>query len=706
MAIIAILIVVFAEHLPRIGNFPLCLIGQFSSQSRSVFAANALPLRKPNILLITIDTLRADHLGCYGYKQNTSRNIDAFAKESVLFQNAYSAVPLTLPSHATILTGLYPQKHGIRDNAHFQWKQSSLASQTLQKQGYTTAAFVSGAPLSASFGLNRGFHLYEDEFEGAERTANETTDRALQWLKKTKTPYFLWVHYFDPHAEYEPPDPFRKRFADPYDGEIAFVDREVSRLLIAAGRNAAVLLTSDHGESLGEHGETTHAVFVYNATLHVPLLIRAPGLKPGKRRDAVTLADIAPTILEFAGVKAEGMDGVSLLQSSKDRTLFAESLYAQRNYGYAALFASIRQNKKFIDAPQSEFYDLSADPKEMNNLVKNTRVEEWARPVRLYSKNGASRKDVPLPPEEEEKLRSLGYVSGSVAQTGADPKTKIQIMERFRLGMVMLKKERYNQAEQRFREIAATEKHNGLAFRFLGDALSAQQKYADAAKAYSTSFERLPDPEVAVQLAKANNRLNQPAQAEKILQESIKRFPAYAEAFFELASFYSGQKKWNQALSVLDQDKPEFHNQRGLIYLNQGDPEKSVEEFLIAIKNEEKATYWNNLGIASQRLNRSEQAEDAYRRALQLNPAYAECEANLAFFLISQKRWDDATPHLEQVTTRNPKLWRARMAFGYVREMQGKTAVAMEIYKKLLAEAPANWPERPQAEARLHKLSD
>jgi choline-sulfatase len=665
---------------------------------------------KPNILLITIDTLRADHLGCYGYKLRTSPGIDAFARGAVRFENAYSAVPLTLPSHASLLTGVYPERHGLRDNAHFPFKPPQYVPQILQDAGYRTAAFVSGAPLAASFGLNRGFDVYDDQFVGPERSASETTDSALRWLKDNEhRPVFLWVHYFDPHAEYEPPEPFLKKFENPYDGEIAFVDREVSRLLNSAGKETVIILTADHGESLGEHGETTHAVFLYNATIRVPLLIRAPGLKPRKRLDAVSLVDLAPTLLEFAGEKSSvKVDGVSLLQPPPEqRTLIAESIYAQRNYGYAPLFASIRLHKKFIDAPQSEFYDLATDPTEMNNLVKDTRIEDWARPVRTYSKGGSGRgapQAAKFDEEEAERLRSLGYLSGAVAQTGTDPKRKIRVMERFRLGMVMLKREQYQLAENRFREIVATEQHNGLAFRFLGDSLSAQQKYEEAAKAYSDSLQRLSDPQVAVQLAKAHNRLQNSEEAEQILLDTIKRFPGYSEAVFELASFYASQKKWNQALALLNQNKPEFHNQRGLIYLNQGEVTRSIEEFTAALKGDEKAIYWNNLGIAYQRVNDVKRAEESYLQALQLNPQYTEAEANLAFFLISLKRWDEAGTHLENLTSRNPQLWRARMAFGYVREMQGNTADATQIYRKLLADAPVTWPERQQAEARMRKL--
>ena len=661
------------------------------------------PAAKPNLLVITIDTLRADHLGCYGYKKHTSPAIDALAKESVLFEHAYSSVPLTLPSHATMFSGQYPEKHGLRDNGHFVWKGGPLVAELLRQNGYKTAAFVSGTPLAFGFGLNRGFQIYDDDFTGGERRADQTTNRALQWLKGATGPYLLWIHYYDPHAEYEPPKDVQK-FADPYDGEIAFVDREIGKLLKSVSNQTVVILTADHGESLGEHGETTHAVFVYNSTLHVPLMIRAPGWSVARRSEAVTLADIAPTLLEFAGLRPVNMDGRSLFKPVPDRTLFAESLYAQRNYGYAPLFAAIRQNRKMILAPDPEFYDLTADPNEKNNIVKSSRVQDWERAVKQYSKDSSAVEESTLPPEEQEKLRSLGYVSGNVARTGADPKSKIQIMERFRLGMVMLKKEQFPEAETRFREIVKTENHNGLAFRFLGDALSAQQKYGEAVKAFKTSMERLPDPEVAVQLAKAANRAGNAAQAEAVLQDTIRRFPAYEQASFELASLYTGKKDFARALGLLSGNSAEMSNQRGLVHMNQGDPSKAVSEFLAAIKKQEKATYWNNLGIAHQQMKQISPSENAYKRALEIKPDYSEAEANLAFLLISLSRWDEASASLEKITSRNSSLWRARMALGYVREMQGRSGEAVQIYKRLLTEAPVSWPERGVADARLRKL--
>ncbi len=644
---------------------------------------------KTNIVLITIDTLRADHLGCYGYSKATSPNLDRFAKQSLLFKNAYAAVPITLPSHATILSGLYPEHHGIRDNAHFQLTKSPMVQELLKQNGYHTSAIVSAAPLFSAFGLNRGFDVYHDEFPGAERAANVTTDLALQEMKNFTSPYFLWVHYFDPHTEYEPPEQFRKKFPDAaYDGEIAFVDYQISRLLQGIGPDSIVIITADHGESLGEHKESTHAVFVYNATLHVPLIIRAPGLKAGIRNDPVTLSDIAPTILQLAGVNARtnSFDGISLLTQPKNRTILAESLYAQRNFGYAPLFACIREGKKFIHAPDAEFYDLTNDPTELQNLIKKSSVQECQNAIRGYSKTSSKQNESTLSEEEQEKLRSLGYVGATVAQTGADPKTKIEVIERFRQGMILLQQEKYPQAEKSFLEITNTEKHNGLAYRFLGDAFGAQRKYSDAAKAYSTSLNRLPDPEVAVQLAKAYNRIQKPADAEKILKDAINRFPFYHEATFELASFYVAQKRWDEALGLLNQDLPEFHNQLGILYTQKGEPQKSVQELLIAIKNQPKASYWNNLAIAYQNLGQAKEAEAAYLRALSLNPNYEESEANLAFLLVQLKRWDEAQTRLSRLTSKNKKMLRARFALGFVLENLNRKEEALATYKELLTD--------------------
>lgn len=353
----------------------------------AMFAGSASAAGKPNIILITIDTLRADHLGCYGSKSNASPHIDQLASKSIVFENAFSVAPITLPSHTTILSGVYPNKHGVRDNAVFAPAPQPLLQESLKADGYHTAAFVSGAPLLNRFGLARGFDLYDDDFTGRERTAEATTQRALQWIAQQKSRYFVWIHYYDPHAEYQPPDPYRERFRNqPYDGEIAFVDDQIGNLLEAIHSNATILITADHGESLGEHGEKTHAVFLYNATLRVPLILYSPGARPGHRSDPVSLVDVAPTLREIAGLSAAESDGISLNKPSPDRSLFAESLYAQRNFGFAPLYAEIHSGLKFIQAPHPELYDLRTDPKEQTNLYGTTKTETWQHDLLQYSK--------------------------------------------------------------------------------------------------------------------------------------------------------------------------------------------------------------------------------------------------------------------------------------------------------------------------------
>jgi tetratricopeptide (TPR) repeat protein len=291
-----------------------------------------------------------------------------------------------------------------------------------------------------------------------------------------------------------------------------------------------------------------------------------------------------------------------------------------------------------------------------------------------------------------------------VTQIGVDPKSKIKIIENFRKGMVLLKEDSYDQAEKNFRQITTTEKHNGLAFRFLGDALAAQHKYAEAVQAYSDSLQRLPDPEVSVQLAKAYNRIQKTADAERTLKDTIQKFPYYHEAVFELASFYSAQKRFDEALALLTSDLPEFRNQRGILFTQKGEPQKAIPELTAAIKTQPKATYWNNLAIAYQNLRNFQEAEGAYERALELNPTYEECEANLSFLLIQLNRWNEAFTHLSRITTRNPKLFRARLALGFVLENQGKKQDALNMYRQLLEDVPPEWPQRTQLENRIRAL--
>ncbi len=355
----------------------------------SVPAVNGASRRAPNVVVITIDTLRADHLGCYGYKQIHTPNIDALAADGARFERAYTAVPVTLPSHTAIFTGTYPMLSGMHDFAANKLNptQPTLAS-VLKEHGYATAAVIGSAVLDSRFGLNRGFDFYYDHFDFSrleeanldemERPGNIVADLALDWLgKNSQKKFFLWMHLYDPHFPYRPPEPYSHEYAaQPYDGEIAFADAQLGRLLRflkekGLYQNTLIVLSGDHGESLGEHGEKTHGFFIYNATMHVPLIIRLPG-KPAALvvGDPVSLIDLMPTILAAAGLETPAqVQGRSLLPSLQgkpgepNRSLYGETFLPRLHFNWSELRGVENAKYHFIDAPRPELYDLNERPR-------------------------------------------------------------------------------------------------------------------------------------------------------------------------------------------------------------------------------------------------------------------------------------------------------------------------------------------------------
>ncbi|MDH4198192.1 MAG: sulfatase-like hydrolase/transferase, partial [Candidatus Aminicenantes bacterium] len=390
---------------------------------------------KPNLLLITIDTLRPDRLGCYGSPHLPTPAVDALAARGVLFTRAFAHTPMTLPSHANILLGVTPPAHGVHDNAHFivPADRPALAPH-LKTQGYATAAFVGAYPLDARFGLNRGFDIYDDDFGAqdfasrtyVERPASAVIERALAWIKSQPGPWFAWIHCFDPHVPYAPPEPYLSRFRDrPYDGEVAFVDDALSRLfetLRAGGReaNLVIVFTADHGEALGEHGEATHGYFAYNSTIHVPLILAGPGLK-SRRTDAVAShVDIFPTVCELLDVRPPaGLEGLSLVPAANgrrlpERPIYLESLYPYYSRGWAPLRGVIAGPRKFLDSPLPELYNLRTDFDEAADLAASADLSAFRKILASFLvREGTAGGPPPADAAAREKLRSLGYVSGS-----------------------------------------------------------------------------------------------------------------------------------------------------------------------------------------------------------------------------------------------------------------------------------------------------
>ena len=403
-----------------------------------------------HLVLITIDTLRADRLGSYGYATARTPAMDALASDGARFSRAYTTAPITLPAHASLLTGRYPPGHGSRHNGVRVIDSIPTLATVLQSVGFRTGAFVSAFPLDDRFGLARGFDLYDDELpRGAdgkplnERGGDETVRRATSWISADATRrFFLWVHLFEPHAPYGEPEGMRP-VAARYDDEIAASDRSVNQLLGALGNRAAstlVVLAADHGEAFGEHEEVGHSIFVYDTTLRIPLLFRGPGIRSGTVIDApVSLVDIVPTVQALLGVPLPDSDGISLMPlltggSIGDRMLYAESYAPLLDFGWSPL-RSVRDSAwKYIAAPRAELYDLTADPNEVSNLADRD-PQRTARLLTRVDSFGAIDSPVGKPDADAaSRLRSLGYLSGGPAQSAAskrpDPKDRIRIASR------------------------------------------------------------------------------------------------------------------------------------------------------------------------------------------------------------------------------------------------------------------------------------
>lgn len=409
---------------------------------------------RTNVLLVTFDTTRADHLGCYGSRAAQTPVVDRLAREGILFESAYSSIPLTAPSHATILTGRHPIAHGVRDNGLFVLspEQTTLA-EVLKQRGYGTAAAIGGFPLVARFGLDQGFGFYDDrlvtEYDMVlgtqptkpalafdERRAARVNEAAIGWLQEhAQQPFFLWVHYYDPHQPFQPPVPYDDLFAEsPYDGEIAYVDESLGTLLdslrgLGVYDRTLVVVTADHGEGLGDHGELTHSYLLYESTLHVPLVMRGPGL-PAERRvpGRVRLVDVAPTILDALGIAVPAeMQGRSLttLWSGTppriDRTHYAETLSPRLSQNWGELRALYDENWKYVHGPRPELFDLAADPGELRNLAPENPAQAAGMKGRLQaflernSPPGGSRMSA-VDAETRSRLQALGYLAAGAGQ--------------------------------------------------------------------------------------------------------------------------------------------------------------------------------------------------------------------------------------------------------------------------------------------------
>lgn len=570
-------------------------------------AASAPPPPPPSVLLITLDTTRADHLGCYGAAFAATPNLDALAKSGVRFDQALSPAPLTLPSHATILTGLAPRRHGVRDNAGFRLKDGvPTLAEAFARHGRRTAAFVASAVLDRSGGLDRGFEVYDDgmrrgprsAYDWKERPANAVTDAALAWIGSGDAPFFLWVHYFDPHQPYLAPEPYKSRFPDrPYDAEIAFMDAEVGRLLAAArakaGAGLLVVAAGDHGEGLGEHGEATHGVFVYQATQRVPLILAGHGVA-GMRDPGtpVGLVEIAATVLELAGLPAfERADGPSLVPRMRGKKPAAPPAYEMETffpafaYGWAPLRALVVGGTKYIEAPRPELYELARDPRELRDRSKD-RAEEASRlAARLDRRVGddapVPESDAPDGAERRRRLEALGYVGGSSGPSAGepiDPKDGVAWLSDLEEGRRELQVGDPAKAAAASERLIARNPGNVPALLVLGQARARLGDDAAAAKAFRRATEANPGNALAwFHLANVLGRTGTVDEAMAAYSKALAIAPRDGDIYVNALSMLRERKEPGRADALLSSararrlEDPEIEVQSGLLALSRGD---------------------------------------------------------------------------------------------------------------------------------------
>ncbi len=663
------------------------------------------PRPSPNVLLVSIDTLRADHLGCYGAKAKTP-TIDGLAADGVLFERAVSHVPLTLPSHASLLTGIYPIAHGIRDNGAFRLApvHRTLAS-LFHDRGYRTGAFVGSFPLDSRFGLDQGFDVYDDvngegafyDIKIAERPADEVLKPAAAWIEKTAgDPYFAFVHLYDPHSPYEPPPPFAERFgSDPYTGEIAYVDDALGRFLSrlrASGRmdNTVVVITSDHGEGLGEHGEKTHGMFAYDSTLHVPLIFHwKDSLPRGLRVSArVRLIDVAPTLAMLAGLPAfPGFQGEPLLEAlanrepGPDRESYFEALSFNLSRNWAPLTGLYRERFKFVQLPIPELYDLEADPGETENLLPSKSADE-ARMRQALGElvrgkgSDEAREAAKAEPDAETvaRLKTLGYVVGEMDRDSTpngftaedDPKRLAPLADKLDAGTNARIEGRPEEAVRLYREILRDRPTFTRAYILLAHVLEGTGRVDEAIDVLQQALARGQEAApIFGMLGWCLEKAGRAKEAIAMLRIALDKEPGNVEAWNSLALAHAQLGDREEALRALesllaiDPAYPSAHVNRGMVLLEVKNYSEAEQSFRRALARDDRmAEAWNGLGVAEAGMGRDTEAVDAWKRAVELDPSELDAMLNLALLLRRLHRESEEALYLERFLREAPPEYR------------------------------------------------
>ncbi len=660
-----------------------------AGQVRRLWARNGIA--KPNVILVTLDTTRADRLGCYGYPRAKTPNLDAAASRGVLFEQAATAAPLTLPAHATIMTGMYPTFHGVRINGNTALGdgQTTIA-EVLAGQGYDTGAFIAAFVLDGRWGLKQGFAHYDDQFDlkkyahidlaSVQRPGNEVMDAALAWLDARKDkPFFAWIHLYDPHHPYEPPEPYRTEFGGRgpsglYDGEVAFMDEQIGRLTAWLGktgldRSSVLIFVGDHGEALGSHGEGTHGYYIYDYALHVPLIVVAPlGRLGGTRVPAqVSTADVFPSLLGLLGlaspVKAQGRSLVPLMfkpASGDPVAAYSESLTPNVQFGWSALHSLRTSPFKYIEAPRAELYDLSRDPDERVNILDSARDVARRMKAELDRIMAETSAGAPAPEaanidrETMERLTALGYigapVSAKAASAGsgplADPKDKFEVFKKV------------SQAGE----------------------LVVGNRYADAASLLESALRSDPMiPQALLLLSNCYMELGRTEEARTKLDLLLKEDPENVQALVGLANILLGEGRDEDVIALC---------KRAL----------SVDERNTQALQLIAETYMGVPDAAA--------ALPYIEKAVELQPKLDRNRLDLAVCFIGLKQYDRAEPVLREILRDSPRFRLAHFNLGLVCEEQGRLEDARAAYAAEVDAYPGEFKARFNLGKVLFKLGD
>jgi len=663
-----------------------------------------------NIILLTADTLRADKLGCYGNTNVATPNLDRLAESGVLFENATTVTPLTLPAHSSILTGTYPMSHGVRDNGgYYLEKEQVTLTETLKQKGYATGAFVSAFVLDSRWGLDQGFDRYFDNFDfskyeqvsldSVQRRGDETLGEALSWMETARTtpkvqkgPFFAWIHLYDPHTPYDPPEPFRAQYnVRPwglYDGEVAYLDSLVGRLLgwlseRGLDGNTMLVFLGDHGESLGQHREATHGFFIYDATTHVPFILKAPARKMQGRRVAaqVRVIDVMPTVLDLLGTEIpKTVQGTSLLKLASGETedlglvAYSESYYPRYHYGWSELKSLRNGALHFIAAPRPELFDLRSDRQQQENLAPNRRGAvrqlegELAQVTERYGVEGIDeRGPASLDPETQERLAALGYIGGPTkvkvdsSKPLADPKDKIALFNLIKAAGGDSSEGKLDAALAKIDRVLAEDPDILEAHDVRGNLYRKKKDLPKAIAAYREALRRDPEYKSALfNLALAYKDSGRTEDAAVGFRRVLEIDPRDNKAYYLLAEIHVGKKEFSQALALLKQavdvgsERAPLHNLMAECYIELKQLDDAEREVKTALEmSAELPVAHYNLALIREGRGDTPGAIAAYEKEIALVPKAYKAHFNLAKLYGQTGQTDQQIEHLKKAVELN-----------------------------------------------------